>query len=112
MKRTWAYMASLALAATITLIGCRQSDPAEEAVSPVPPEHMATGILNAIDTTAGTVNIAHGAVPSAGWPEMTMNFKLEDPKAAAQLTPGQRVDFHFRIDSGMDATVTFIAPID
>jgi hypothetical protein len=40
-----------------------------------------------------------------------MNFKLADPKVANDLTPGQRVDFHFKIEGGMNATVTYIAPL-
>jgi Cu/Ag efflux protein CusF len=75
-------------------------------------EHMAVGTLNSIDQAAGTVNISHGPVPSAGWPEMTMSFKLADPNAAVDLKPGERVDFHFEIESGMNATVTTITPLN
>jgi Cu(I)/Ag(I) efflux system membrane fusion protein len=74
------------------------------------PEHMAEGTLNSIDPAAGTVNISHGPVASANWPAMTMSFKLAEPNAAADLKPGQRVDFHFTIESGMDATVTQMSP--
>lgn len=84
--------------------------PAETAQQNV--EHMATGTLNSIDEAAGTVNISHSPVPSAGWPEMTMSFKLADPSEAAALKPGERVDFHFEIESGMNATITHIAPIE
>lgn len=72
-------------------------------------EHMAEGTLNAIDAAKGMVNISHGPVASASWPAMTMSFKLADPNAASGLTPGQRVQFHFTIQSGMSATVTQIA---
>jgi Cu/Ag efflux protein CusF len=74
-------------------------------------EHMAVGTLNSVDAAAGTVNISHGPVPSAGWPEMTMSFKLADPKAAEDIAPGQRVDFHFTVEGGMNATVTYIEPV-
>jgi Cu/Ag efflux protein CusF len=73
-------------------------------------EHMAEGTVNSIDQAAGTVNISHGPVASANWPSMTMSFKVADPKAAADLKPGQLVEFHFTIASGMDATVTQISP--
>jgi Cu/Ag efflux protein CusF len=94
--------------------GCTPSASESETAGAVvdAPEHMATGTLNSVDQAAGTVNITHGPVPSAGWPEMTMSFKLADPNAAAELKPGERVDFHFRIESGMDATVTLITPLD
>lgn len=42
---------------------------------------------------------------------MTMDFKLEDPAVAGRLTPGERVDLHFTIESGMNATVTSLEPI-
>lgn len=82
--------------------------PASSPATPAPAQHMATGTLNAIDRDAGTVNISHGAVATANWPAMTMSFKLADPKAAADLLPGQRVDFQFTIEGGMSATVTKI----
>jgi len=75
-------------------------------------EHMAQGTLNSIDRAAGTVNISHGPVASADWPAMTMSFKLADPGAAANLAPGQKVDFRFTIENGMSATVTRIAPAE
>ena len=72
---------------------------------------MAVGVFNSADAQAGTVNISHQPVPSAGWPAMTMDFKLSDDAAADELAPGDRVDIHFTIESGMNATVTSITPI-
>jgi len=76
-----------------------------------PNEYMAVGVFNSADAEAGTVNISHQPVPSAGWPAMTMDFKLGDHAAADTLAPGDRVDIHFTIESGMNATVTSITPI-
>lgn len=76
------------------------------------PEHMAEGTLNSIDRAAGTLNISHGPIASADWPAMTMSFKLSNPSAAPNLTPGQKVEFHFTIESGMSATVTQISAAD
>jgi Cu/Ag efflux protein CusF len=73
-------------------------------------EHSAQGTLNSIDRAAGTVNISHEAVASAGWPAMTMSFKLADPSAVPELAPGQRVEFSFTTDGG--GTVTRIAPAE
>lgn len=92
--------------------GCGPSEAVDELAGQVMAEHMAVGTLNSIDQTAGTVNITHGPVPSAGWPEMTMSFKLADSNAAVDLKPGERVDFHFKIESGMNATVTTITPLN
>ncbi len=89
---------------------CHREEPVAD--TPAPVEHMATGTLNSIDLEAGTVNISHGPVPSAGWPQMTMDFKLSDKSAAEKLEPGERVDVHFTIEGGMNATVTEITPIE
>jgi Cu(I)/Ag(I) efflux system membrane fusion protein len=89
--------------AALLLVSC--SEPAPEGGA----EHTAEGTLNSVDSAAGMINISHDPVVSASWPAMTMSFKLADPKAAAELTPGQRVEFHFTIESGMSATVTEIS---
>ena len=73
--------------------------------------HVAEGTLTAIDRSAGTVGISHGAIASIGWPAMTMNFKLADPHSGAGLSPGERVEFHFTVEHGMTATVTHLAKL-
>lgn len=55
--------------------------------------HEATGRVEAIDATGLT--LSHGAVPTLGWPAMTMTFKLADPSLAAGLRPGDQVRFAF-----------------
>jgi len=130
MKRTTLLLAASLVG--VSLAACDRSAPegptaaggdAAPATSPAPAmrmqqpaqgaaEHMAAGTLNSVDQAAGTVNITHGSVASAGWPAMTMSFKLADPTAASELKPGQRVDFHFKIESGMNATVTQISPAE
>jgi len=104
-------MQRLSLAVLVSLSLLYACTPAEQPAAPAQAEHMATGTLNSVDVAAGTVNVSHGAVPSAGWPQMTMDFKLADPGMAAELKAGERVDIHFRIDNGMNATITEIAPI-
>jgi Cu(I)/Ag(I) efflux system membrane fusion protein len=121
MKTTLAVVA-LALAG-LSMNACGQSGdkaaPAQSGAAPNMPtmskpgdkaEHMAQGTVNAVDAAAGTVNISHGAVASAKWPAMTMSFKLADPSVAKNIKPGDHVDFHFTIQSGMDATVTSMSP--
>jgi len=76
------------------------------------PTHMALGTVNSVDPVAGTVNISHGPVASANWPAMTMSFKVANPSATSGLEPGQRVEFHFTIASGMDATVSEIKRVE
>jgi len=111
--------------ATFAFSGCSDSnDAAEPAAGGAMPgmpgmqpqttanaaEHTAEGTVNSIDMAAGRVNISHGPVASASWPAMSMSFTLADPKAAAEIQPGQKVKFQFTIQSGMAATVTKITP--
>ena len=106
----------------LLLAGCSEPAPesaAADSESGAPPGmqqgaagHMAEGTLNSIDPATGMVNISHGPIASASWPAMTMSFKLADPAEAEGLTPGQRVEFHFTIESGMSATVTEISPAE
>jgi Cu/Ag efflux protein CusF len=91
--------------------GCERSQP-DNAATSAPTEYMAVGTLNSVDTAAGTVNISHSPVPAAGWPAMTMDFKLATPDQVANVKPGDRVDLHFTIESGMNATITHLAPIE
>lgn len=63
-------------------------------------EHVAQGMVNSIDRAAGTINISHGPVESAGWPAMTMNFRLADPDMASEIGAGERVEFRFTLDGG------------
>jgi len=55
---------------------------------------------------AGTINISHGPVESAGWPAMTMNFRLADPDSVNAIEAGAQVEFRFTLDGG--GTVTAI----
>jgi Cu/Ag efflux protein CusF len=71
--------------------------------------HNAKGKITAVDAAAGSVTIAHDAVASAGWPAMTMTFKLADPKSAATLHANDNVQFAFTLDEKGEATVTTIS---
>ena len=100
------------LVAALAAIGCERAAQNEPAANAARTEYMAVGTLNSVDPAAGSVNISHNPVPAAGWPAMTMDFKLADPEAAADLEVGERVDIHFTIEGGMNATITHIAPIE
>jgi Cu/Ag efflux protein CusF len=63
-------------------------------------EHVAQGTVNSIDLAAGTINISHEPVESAGWPAMTMNFRLADPDAASRVEAGTTIEFRFTLDGG------------
>jgi Cu(I)/Ag(I) efflux system membrane fusion protein len=106
------------VAATLVLGGCGEPAPTSDNTMGAMPamdrsaagvEHAATGTVNSIDRAAGTINISHEPVASVGWPAMTMNFKLAEPDVAAEVTPGERVEFQFTTDGGA-TTVTAIEP--
>ena len=100
-----------AVAVVALVFAACDGSPPDLPVATTPTEYMAVGVFNSSDAQAGTVNISHQPVPSAGWPAMTMDFKLSDKTSVDQLKPGDRVDLHFTIESGMNATVTTITPI-
>jgi Cu/Ag efflux protein CusF len=118
----------LTIAATLLVAGCGGSESTDAPASGAAggampgmpnmpqaaqaPQHLAQGTVNSVDQAAGTVNISHGAVASANWPAMAMSFKLANPAAAADIGPGQRVEFRFTIAGGMDATVTEIKRLE
>ena len=96
----------------LAVAGCETSQPDSAVTAAAPTEYMTVGTLNSVNEAAGTVNISHSPVPAAGWPAMTMDFKLANPSEAASVKPGDRVDLHFTIESGMNATITHLAPIE
>lgn len=61
---------------------------------------MAQGKVESVD--ADSITISHGPVPALKWPEMTMGFGKADPKAFADVKPGDTVQFKFRQGGPMD----------
>lgn len=71
--------------------------------------HKASGKIEAIDRTAGKLEIAHGPVASMNMPGMTMNFPVASPELLRGLAVGAEVDFEFRVE-GSKWIITRIAP--
>jgi Cu/Ag efflux protein CusF len=67
---------------------------ASSAVTPI----LATGhgTVTAIDKAAGTITLAHGPIPEAKWPAMTMAFKAA-PAITDTAQIGEKVDFNLRV---------------
>jgi len=74
-----------------------------------PADKMAkgVGVVTAIDKTAGTITLDHDAIPEAGWPAMTMGFKIA-PALLDGVTIGDKVAFDLKIHDG-SGEVTAIA---
>ena len=66
----------------------------------------ATGTVQSVDASAGTVTIDHGPVDVLRWPAMTMTFQAPDVELGA-IEKGDQVSFEFT-STGMDGTITSI----
>src|SRR3546814_17109269 len=62
------------------------------------------GTVTAIDKGAGTITLAHGPIPEAKWPAMTMAFQAA-PAIADNAPVGDIVDFDRKI-TGSSGEVT------
>jgi Cu/Ag efflux protein CusF len=69
-----------------------------------------TGVVEAVDTTKGTVTIKHRAIASIHWPAMMMTFKADPPSLLKDVKVGEKVNFTLHPD-GMNSTVTAITSI-
>lgn len=67
------------------------------------------GEITAIDKTAGTLTIKHGAIPAVDWPAMTMAFKATPPALLDGLKVGEKIKFDVTV-KGSDADVTAVTP--
>ena len=72
--------------------------------------HKGQGTVNSVDTKAGTVKLAHGAIPSLNWPAMTMDFMVADRQALTKLKPGQKVEFKVVEKARGQFVISEIAP--
>ena len=90
--------------------GSMQGMPMSDAKVPAARSHTTTGRIQSIDHAAGTVKIAHRAVPSLNWPAMTMGFKVQDESALAGLKEGEEVEFTFAEESAGRYVITEISP--
>lgn len=72
--------------------------------------YTARGEIKQIDRAAGSITLAHDAVPALKWSSMTMTFSANERALAAQVKPGQRVEFDFEPNDSGSYTVTAIRP--
>jgi Cu/Ag efflux protein CusF len=66
-----------------------------------PADKMAKGVgtVTAIDKSAGTITLDHEAIPEAGWPAMTMGFKIA-PALLDGVAVGDKVAFDLKLHDG------------
>jgi Cu(I)/Ag(I) efflux system membrane fusion protein len=61
--------------------------------------YAARGKVESVD--ANSITISHGAIAELKWPAMTMGFGKPDPKAFADIQPGDTVRFEFKQGGSM-----------
>ena len=82
------------LVGALATVGCHQGAGASK--NPTQ-EYPIRGIIVSIDPTGHSVTLNHEAVP--GFMEaMTMSYKLEDPSAASELHPGDKITATLAVD--------------
>jgi Cu(I)/Ag(I) efflux system protein CusF len=69
--------------------------------------HRTSAIVKAVDSTQGTVTLAHQAVKSLNWPAMTMRFSVKDKALLDNLAVGKKVNVEFT-QQGSDYVVTSV----
>lgn len=79
----------------------------EAAAAPEAETASATGVVEAVDTDAGSVTIAHGEIDAFGWPPMTMTFPAPGLDLAA-ISQGDQVTVELSRTGSMEATITGI----
>jgi Cu(I)/Ag(I) efflux system protein CusF len=65
------------------------------------------GVITALDPRVAKITIKHSAIPSVGWPAMTMTFSAKPPALLKGLKVGQTIGFNTRVQ-GATADVTAI----
>jgi Cu(I)/Ag(I) efflux system protein CusF len=65
----------------------------------------ATGVVTGVDAKMAMVTIKHGAIPSVGWPAMTMSFKATPATLLKGVKAGDKVAFTVKV-KGQDNEVT------
>ena len=106
MNHRYFYAAAVSI---LWLTGCGQTDPGADATpreESAGAQHTGFGTVNSVDRAAARANVSHAAVASAGWPAMTMDFKLADPSVADRLQAGDRIEFRFTLEEG--GTITAV----
>lgn len=82
---------------------------ADPAANPRAP--MSEGEVRKIDRDARKVTLRHGPIPNLEMPEMTMVFRVADPKMLDGLEVRQKIQFTAERIEGQ-ITLTSIGPVD
>jgi Cu(I)/Ag(I) efflux system membrane fusion protein len=76
------------------------SAPASAASAAAPTIFSGQGKVESVD--AASITLSHGPIAALKWPAMTMGFGKTDPKAFADVKPGDTVHFEFKPGGPLD----------
>jgi Cu(I)/Ag(I) efflux system membrane fusion protein len=85
-----------------SVLGSMVAAPPASAAAPAASAGTFTALGKVESVDADSITISHGPVPALKWPEMTMGFGKADPKAFAEVKPGDTVQFEFRQGGPLD----------
>jgi Cu/Ag efflux protein CusF len=91
---------TLVIALTFAIGGMAQAashehDMSQHQMAMQPANQQGVGIIKAVNTKAGKVQIAHEPIAALGWPSMTMWFVLQNPMPA-DIKIGDAVQFEMQ----------------
>ncbi|VAW79743.1 Cobalt/zinc/cadmium efflux RND transporter, membrane fusion protein, CzcB family [hydrothermal vent metagenome] len=73
---------------------------------------MGMGVVNEIFADEGRLNISHEPIEALGWPEMTMDFKLNDNASLDGLSSGAKVHFTLIKDEQGNYSIDSISTVE
>jgi len=82
---------------------------AAASASPDAAASLANGVVRKVDRDAQKVTLRHGPIPNLDMPEMTMVFRVADPKMLDDLEPSKAVRFTAERVGGQ-LTLTHVQP--
>ena len=90
-----------------------ESDEAEKESKATKDEtFMGMGVVNDIFAEERRVNISHQPIEALDWPEMTMDFKLNDNASLDGIAPGAKVHFMLVKDDQGNYFIDSISPVE
>lgn len=69
-----------------------------------------SGMVNSADPAGHKINLSHNAIPSIGWPAMTMDFAVAPSVDLGTIKPGAHVNFTMQQGSGGMYVIQSITP--
>ncbi len=69
-----------------------------------------TGTVNSVDADAHKLNVSHSAIPTIGWPAMTMDFAVAPSVDLRVVKPGTLIKFTIEQGEGGMYVIQSITP--